>query len=296
MPWAGNIVKTMTSNGKQFTVTREMLTAVACDQRWPDVVTGISVCFSKFVFVLFYYITNHLMTGPLGKSEFCFPRIPLFPLGTSHYVLIILWPALRVAISTKPYTMIGYPSRQAEATSYPPRTVYHIMQKKLFLCCMINPLLTNPVQSRWLDTGVTHFYVLNWTFKVHKLNKLTGKNLANIQRSWPHARSIIHSHGPCTNFSFNEYKQKYAQVFQSIKQKAFTFLIPSSISLSVASWRSRRRNRLFSILSSLAMLASNILSWLIRFTWSSRAISFLLLSARSFCCWAWLRFIRLTEA
>ena len=33
MPWVGNIAKTMTSNGKQFTVTREMLTAVARD-RW----------------------------------------------------------------------------------------------------------------------------------------------------------------------------------------------------------------------------------------------------------------------
>ena len=31
---AGNIAKTMSSNGKQFTVTREMLTAVARDQRW----------------------------------------------------------------------------------------------------------------------------------------------------------------------------------------------------------------------------------------------------------------------
>ena len=59
MPWAGNIAKTMTSNGKQFTVTREMLTAVA----------GISARFSKFAFVLFCYITNHLMTGPLGNSE-----------------------------------------------------------------------------------------------------------------------------------------------------------------------------------------------------------------------------------
>jgi len=29
MPGAGNIAKTMTSNGKQFTVTHEMLTAVA---------------------------------------------------------------------------------------------------------------------------------------------------------------------------------------------------------------------------------------------------------------------------
>ena len=32
----------MKSNGKQFTVTREILTAVARDQRWPDVVAGIS--------------------------------------------------------------------------------------------------------------------------------------------------------------------------------------------------------------------------------------------------------------
>ena len=32
VPWAGNIAKTMTSNGKQFTVNREMLTAVARDQ------------------------------------------------------------------------------------------------------------------------------------------------------------------------------------------------------------------------------------------------------------------------
>ena len=44
---AGNIAKTMTSNGKQFTVTREMLTAVARDQRWPDIVAGISAHFSK---------------------------------------------------------------------------------------------------------------------------------------------------------------------------------------------------------------------------------------------------------
>ena len=73
----------MTSNGKQFTVTHEMLTAVARDQRWPDVVAGISVRFFKFTFVLFYYITNHLMTGPLGNSEFCFPRISMFPTTSS---------------------------------------------------------------------------------------------------------------------------------------------------------------------------------------------------------------------
>ena len=84
MPWACNIAKTMTSNGKQFTVTREMLTAVARDQRWPDVVAGISARFSKFAFVLFCYITIHLMTGPLGNSEFCFPRISMFPETSSR--------------------------------------------------------------------------------------------------------------------------------------------------------------------------------------------------------------------
>ena len=65
----------MTSNGKQFTVTREMLTAVARDQRWADVFAGISARFSKFAFVLFCFITNHLMAYPLGNSEFCFSRI-----------------------------------------------------------------------------------------------------------------------------------------------------------------------------------------------------------------------------
>ena len=80
----GNIAKTMTSNGKQFTITRKVLTAVVCDQRWPDVVTGISACFSKFAFVLFCYIANHLMTGPLGNSEFCFPRISKFPSTSSR--------------------------------------------------------------------------------------------------------------------------------------------------------------------------------------------------------------------
>ena len=67
----------MTSNGKQFTVTREMLTAVA----------GISARYSKFALVLFCYITNHLMTGPLGNSEFCFPRISMFPSTSSRVTL-----------------------------------------------------------------------------------------------------------------------------------------------------------------------------------------------------------------
>ena len=73
MPRAGNIVKTMMSNGKQSSVTHKMLTAVACDCRWPDVVTGMPACFPKFAFGLFCHMTNHLMTGPEGNNECCFP-------------------------------------------------------------------------------------------------------------------------------------------------------------------------------------------------------------------------------
>ena len=82
----GNIAKPMTSNGKQFTVTREMLTAVARDRRWPEI-AGISARFSKFAFVLFCYITNHLMPGPSGGSEFCFPRISMFPSTLSREIV-----------------------------------------------------------------------------------------------------------------------------------------------------------------------------------------------------------------
>ena len=68
----------MTSNGKQFTVTREMLTAVARDQRWPEVAAGISARFSKFAFVLFCYRTNHSGNIEiLGKQNSLFPSGPV---------------------------------------------------------------------------------------------------------------------------------------------------------------------------------------------------------------------------
>ena len=77
----------MPPNGKQFTITDEMLTAVARDLRWPDVLAGISARVPNFAFALFCYITNHLMTGPLGNSEFRFPRISLFPSTSSRETL-----------------------------------------------------------------------------------------------------------------------------------------------------------------------------------------------------------------
>ena len=56
---------------------------------WPlfHVIAGISAWFSNFAFVLFCYITNHLMTGPLGNSEFCFSRISMFPSTSSRETL-----------------------------------------------------------------------------------------------------------------------------------------------------------------------------------------------------------------
>ena len=79
MPWVGNIAKTMISNGKQFTVTHEMLTTVAHNQsvHFLKTVAGTSACFSKFAFVFSFFKIlariHHLMNGPLGNSEFCFP-------------------------------------------------------------------------------------------------------------------------------------------------------------------------------------------------------------------------------
>ena len=80
MTWAGNIAKNMTWNGKQFTVPANcwpllhMQLKVAWCCRW-----NLSAVFSKIGFVLLCYITNHLMNDPLIKSEFCFPRISMFP-------------------------------------------------------------------------------------------------------------------------------------------------------------------------------------------------------------------------
>ena len=65
IPLAGNIAKTMTSNGKQFTVTREMLTAVARDG-W-----NLSAVFKFcFCFVLLYncFEGNKIHCSPRDQS------------------------------------------------------------------------------------------------------------------------------------------------------------------------------------------------------------------------------------
>ena len=66
IPWAGNIAKTMTSNGKQFTVTREVLTTVACDGWNLSAVFKFCVCF-----VLLY--NKSLNDWSLGEEGILLP-------------------------------------------------------------------------------------------------------------------------------------------------------------------------------------------------------------------------------
>ena len=79
----------MTSNGKQFTVIREMLTAVARDQRWLDIVAGILARFSKFDFVLFAVINvrkDGRVTMTLNKETTVFNLQNVF--RHSHVIFI----------------------------------------------------------------------------------------------------------------------------------------------------------------------------------------------------------------
>ena len=46
-----------------------MLTAIASDQRWPDVAGSQRVFQNLLLFCFVLLLTNHLMTGLLGNSE-----------------------------------------------------------------------------------------------------------------------------------------------------------------------------------------------------------------------------------
>ena len=70
---AGNIAKTMTSNGKQFTVTREMLTAFASD-RW-----NLSAVF-KFSWPIAYPINGVPLYDVIQFFSFC-PKLPRIQVG-----------------------------------------------------------------------------------------------------------------------------------------------------------------------------------------------------------------------
>ena len=52
---------------------------------WPDVVAGISARFSKFAFVLFCYITNHLLMYNKSRTDWTSSRETLRFLGNKIY-------------------------------------------------------------------------------------------------------------------------------------------------------------------------------------------------------------------
>ena len=84
MPWAGNIAKTMTSNGKQFTVTRKMLTAVARD-RW-----NLSAFF-KFCFCFVLLYNKSLYDWSLGEQWIFSLESQFFPRFSGNKIHRFLW-------------------------------------------------------------------------------------------------------------------------------------------------------------------------------------------------------------
>ena len=82
-------------------------------------VAGISARYSKFALVLFCYITNHLMTGPLGTVNFVslesqyFPRLrlgkqnSLFPSGPVIKCLLLYGSVSQGLGTTKFTNLIG---------------------------------------------------------------------------------------------------------------------------------------------------------------------------------------------
>ena len=77
MPWAGNIAQTMTSVDSYPRNVDRCCTSFVNKE--------VDYLFSTGLTHLFCYVTNHLMTGPLRNSEFCFPRISVFPSTSSSY-------------------------------------------------------------------------------------------------------------------------------------------------------------------------------------------------------------------
>ena len=89
MPLAGNIAKTMMSNGKQFTVTREMLTAVTRDRWSLGAVFKFYFCFVLLYndwslgekWILFPSNLNVSLDFVSGNIEILRKQISLFPSG-----------------------------------------------------------------------------------------------------------------------------------------------------------------------------------------------------------------------
>ena len=93
MQWAGKIAKTMTSNGKQFTVTREMLTGVAHDQS----------IFQNLLLFCFESNHNGSRDKVKGNIEILRKQNSLFPLGP---LLSVKYSQMKVSPSFEPRAII----------------------------------------------------------------------------------------------------------------------------------------------------------------------------------------------
>ena len=75
------------------------------------------------------------MTGPLGNSEFCFPRISMFPSTSSREILGFSGNKIHCSprdqfLSVK-YTPRAGPLRQLAATSYPTGFYYYEVTRSI---------------------------------------------------------------------------------------------------------------------------------------------------------------------
>ena len=81
MPWRATLRKLWRQTGNSSLLPAKFWPL------WHVICQKFDYLFSTGLTHLLCYITNHLMTGPLGNSEFCFPRISMFPSTSSRETL-----------------------------------------------------------------------------------------------------------------------------------------------------------------------------------------------------------------
>ena len=135
-----------------------------------------------FICVLFYFelegITKHLMTGPSGNSEFCFPSTSMFPSASPRGNKTHCFPwgqslsayyymTSSVSGQDEPNRALWLATRAGKMERYCPLGISRLVpqdQRSFFgvLSHIINPLLTKLVWSRWLDIGLVLFLRVYW--------------------------------------------------------------------------------------------------------------------------------------
>ena len=139
-----------------YPVNSSLLTAVARDG-W-----NLSAVFKNFAFVLFCYITNYLMTGPLGNSEFCFPRISMFPSTSSRETLRFSGNKIHCSPRDQSLSVNHYMATMV-------RALWLAAERALFSCN--DRALWNFFPARWLFSAVSKT-TCAWAKTTEKMDKL----------------------------------------------------------------------------------------------------------------------------